>query len=282
MKRNSVGWAARNEITEYLIYKKVITRVKNPKNRKLLEEIAEQEKSHYDYWCQELGRKVEPSRFRFWFYTTITRILGLSFGLKLMEKGEILSQAFYRQLGKTKPEALKMIEDEQKHEEQLLNLIDEKHLKYVSSFVLGLNDALVELTGALAGLTLALQNTKLIAIVGFITGMAASMAMAASEYLSSREEAGKNAIQAGIITGIAYFFTVLFLIAPYFLLNNPFLALIGTLSMAVVIIFLFTFYTSVAKGLSFKKRFVEMALISFGVAGFSFGLGYAIRHYFGV
>jgi VIT1/CCC1 family predicted Fe2+/Mn2+ transporter len=87
--------------------------------------------------------------------------------------------------------------------QKLISLIDEERLKYVSSMVLGLNDALVELTGALTGLTLALQNPRLIAIVGFITGIAASMSMAASEYLSTKQEdTEKNPLKASVYTGL--------------------------------------------------------------------------------
>lgn len=274
--------AARNEITEYHIYLKTARREKNPRNRELLEKIAAQEKEHYLYWCQKLGREIRPSRIKIAFYSLLVRLFGLSFSLKLMEKGENLAQELYRQLGSSEPKAMEMFADEQKHEEHLLSLINEKHLQYVSSFVLGLNDALVELTGALAGLTLALQNTRLIAAVGLITGIAASMAMAASEYLSTREEKGKSPLRAGGVTGIAYILTVFLLISPYLFLENPFAALSGTLGMAVVVILLFTYYTATAKGISFRKKFLEMAAISFSVAAINFGIGYAIREYFGI
>ena len=69
-----------------------------------------------------------------------------------------------------------------------MELIEEEHLNYIGSMVLGMNDALVELTGTLAGLTFALQNTRLIALTGFITGIAASFSMAASEYLSKNQK----------------------------------------------------------------------------------------------
>ena len=51
-------------------------------------------------------------------------------------------------------------------------MIDEEKLKYIGAVVLGMNDALVELTGTLAGLTLALQNEKLVGVAGLITGVA--------------------------------------------------------------------------------------------------------------
>lgn len=46
---------------------------------------------------------------------------------------------------------------------------------------------------------------------------------------------------------------------------------------AIVVIFVFTFYISVAKDLSFRERFLEMALISLGVAGLTFAIGFIIR-----
>lgn len=275
-------WAARNEITEALIYRQVASQIGNGKNREILVNIAEQEEMHHRYWCEELSRKVGPNRLKVVWYVFLFRLFGISFALKFLERGEARAIELYEELGKTKPKAVEVMKEEQAHEQHLLSLIDEYRLQYVSSFVLGLNDALVELTGALAGLTLALRNPRLIAIVGLITGIAATMAMAASEYLSTREEEGRDALKAAAITGIAYFFTVLCLVTPFFLVTNSFFGLLGTMVMAVAIILLFTFYIAVAKGYSFKKRFLEMAVISFGVAIVNFGIGYLIREYFGI
>ena len=90
-----------------------------------------------------------------------------------MEKGEENAQDDYQQLFEIIPEAETIMRNENQHESALLQLLDEEKLWYTGSIVLGLNDALVELTGALAGLTLALQNTKLISLTGLITGIAA-------------------------------------------------------------------------------------------------------------
>jgi len=141
----------------------------------------------------------------------------------------------------------------------------------------------VELTGALAGLTLALQNVKLIALSGLITGIAASMSMAASEYLSTRsEETNKDPVRAAIYTGIAYISTVFLLILPYLLFENYYLDLGIALVTAVIIIAVFNYYISVARDESFRERFLEMAGLSLGVAIFSFILGYLIRIWLGI
>lgn len=149
--------------------------------------------------------------------------------------------------------------------------------------MLGLNDALVEFTGSLAGFTFALQDPTIIAMVGFIMGIAASLSMGASEYLSQKTDSGGgNPLTAATYTGLAYIVTVVVLILPYLFLPDPFIALLFTLGGALAIIVLFTFYTSVAKDLPFWKRFSEMAILSMGIAAVSFIIGVIVRTAFGV
>ncbi|MDD4319167.1 MAG: VIT1/CCC1 family protein [Candidatus Peribacteraceae bacterium] len=274
--------AARNEITEHHIYSAVAARVRDPHNRDVIEKIAAQELGHYERWRALLGEDIRPQRWKVWIYATVTSLLGLSFTLRFMEKGESLAQDFYDELSAAVPEAAAVIQDEQRHEEEMLALIDEEFLQFVSSFVLGINDALVELTGALAGLTLALADSRLIATVGFITGIAASLSMASAQYLSTKEEEGKSALKSGLMTGLAYIFTVVLLILPFFLISKAIVALPVTLCIAVLIIFLFTLYVSVAKRQPFKPRFMEMAGISLSVAAVNFGIGFLVKRYFGV
>jgi VIT1/CCC1 family predicted Fe2+/Mn2+ transporter len=275
--------AQRNEITEAHIYRRLAAKTTDSHNREVLLKIAEEETKHYNYWLNLTNKKVEPNAWKIWKYTTITKILGLTFGIKLMEGGEKQAQVNYDEIITETPDAIHIRDEEAQHENKLISLIDEERLEYMSSVVLGLNDALVELTGALAGLTLALQNSKLIAMAGLITGIAASLSMAASEYLSTKAESGKkNPKKAAIYTGIAYIITVCLLIMPYLVLSNLYVALIFTLGIAITIIFLFTYYIAVAKSTSFKSHFLEMAGLSLSVAIFSFGIGFIIRQIFGI
>jgi len=200
-----------------------------------------------------------------------------------MERGEEQAQVTYEKISRFVPDAKNVVKDEDEHEKQLIGLIDEERLGYVGSMVLGLNDALVELTGALAGLTLVLQNTRLIAMASLITGVAASLSMAASEYLSTKsEESVKNPFKASVYTGSVYITTVLFLIFPYLIFTNFYLCLGFTIFNAIIVISIFTFYVSVAKDLSFTNRFLEMALISLGIAALTFGIGFIIRMFLNV
>lgn len=272
----------RDEITEHRIYQKLALITKNPANREVLNRIAADELRHYEQLKKATGQDVMPDRIRIWKYVTIARILGLTFSIKLMEAGEAAAQQSYSQLhGEFEPAGL-MVKDENEHEQKLIGMIDEERLQYTGSVVLGLNDALVELTGALAGFTLALQNTGLIAMTGAITGIAAALSMATSEYLSTKaEESEKHPAKASVYTGAAYIFTVLVLIAPYLFLQNYFICLTITLALGIGIIASFNYYIAIAKDLSFRKRFLEMTGLSLGVAAASFLVGFLLRRFTG-
>jgi VIT1/CCC1 family predicted Fe2+/Mn2+ transporter len=273
----------KNEITEHHIYNMLARTVKSPENRQILEQIAADELRHYREWRTHTQQDVQPDRLRIWKYYLISRIFGFTFGIKLMERGEEDAQDNYGQLRGTIQQADAIARDEHEHEEALIELLDEERLRYTGSIVLGLNDALVELTGALAGLTLALQNTRLIALTGLITGIAAALSMGASEYLSTKsEESAKNPVRASIYTGVAYIVTVFILILPYLLLENFYVCLGCTLVAAVLIIALFNYYISVAKDAPFRERFLEMTGLSLGVAVLSFIIGFFSRSFRGV
>jgi VIT1/CCC1 family predicted Fe2+/Mn2+ transporter len=195
-----------------------------------------------------------------------------------MENIEKRAQAPDPALREAIPELETILTHEEEHENKLLALIDEERLRYMGSVVLGLNDALVEFTGMLAGLTFALQNSQIIAVAGLITGVAASLSMGSSEYLSQKSDGGTtDPMKAAIYTGFTYMVTVVLLILPFLVLASPYIALVLTLIGAVAVIFFFTYYISVAKDLPFRSRFIEMLAISFGIAAISFVIGLAIR-----
>ena len=276
--------AQRNEITEHHVYSRLAASEKDPHNRDVLQRLAEDELRHYEFWAERTGQRPGPRRFHLWQQLALARLLGLTFAVKLMEKREESGARNYDGLAEAVPEAAAILSDEREHEDELTRMIDEERLRYVGSVVLGLSDALVELTGALAGLTLALQHSRLIALIGLITGIAAALSMAASEYLSTKAEhqQRKSPVKAAAYTGVVYLLTVGVLVLPYLLLANPLLALSLTIAAALLIILMFTYYVSVAQELPLGRRFAEMAALSLGVAAISFIIGYLLRLFMGV
>ena len=273
-----------NECTESVIYEKIAKFAKGDINKQTLQRLAREEYAHNKIWEKYTGEERKPQKMKVFFYTAIARILGFTFAVKLMERGEGNAQEEYALLAEEVPESMEIHRQEEEHEQALLQMLDEESLQYVGSMVLGLSDALVELTGSLAGFTLALQNTRLIALSGLIVGISATFSMASSEFLSARSEGRTDAFKSCTYTGTAYLVTVVLLILPYLLFATTqyIAALICMLAVVVLIIAGFTYYTSVAQDQSFGKRFLEMAGISIAVAVISFFVGILAKQFLGV
>lgn len=240
--------------TESIVYERLASIEKDESNRRVLRLISAEEKAHYATLKKYTGTDVAPDRMRIAKYYWLARVLGITFAIKLMESSEENAHHDYAKYTDF-PDLQQLAKEEEIHEQKLIGLINEERLEYIGSVVLGLNDALVEFTGALAGFTLALSDSRLIALTGSITGIAAALSMASSEYLSTKSEGGENKhpVKAAIYTGIAYIITVAALVAPFILIENVLIALGVMLAMALMIIALFNYYYSVARGESFRK-----------------------------
>ncbi len=270
----------KNEITEYFIYRGLAQSTKDPHNKSILERIAKDELGHSAIWGKYTNKAVKPDRVKVWLYQLISKVLGLTFGIKLMEGGEEQAQRTYGEIARSIPEAAAIASEESVHERQLIGLIDEERLRYTGDIVRGLNIALVEITGTVAGLTLALEDAGLVVLAALIAGFAMSLSVASTEYLATRAAGGsKHPLKAVLYAGLTNILTVIFLIFPYLIFANIYIALGFMVFNALIVILLFSFYISVAKTISFKERFVEMSLLSIGIAALAFGIGLLAREF---
>lgn len=267
-----------DEATSAHIYTMLAQRTTSAHNRQVLEAIAKDEEKHAAFWAGHLKAPAAPHMHKVRLFLWLARLFGLSFVINILESMEVDASESYAALSKELPFAKEMLADEKRHEETLAAMVEDDGLSYIGSMVLGVSDAVVELTGTLAGFTLALSSTTMVALAGFITGIAATLSMASSEYLSTKADPnGKSPIKAAAFTGVSYLFTVLLLLAPYVLVSNPLVALGICLAGAAVVIAGFSFFSAVVRKTSFWKGFREMICISFGVALISFCIGWAAR-----
>ncbi|NLG15517.1 MAG: rubrerythrin family protein [Lentisphaerae bacterium] len=274
------------ELTEAEVYSRLALLEKDEGNRRVLERIARFEREHAAVLESVIGEKGVVDHGRASRIVWMARLFGSTFALKYMESFQKIKGDEYKALLETHPELAALPEDEEHLEAELIDMLDDEWLNNMGAIVLGLNDALVELTGALAGFTLAINDSHKIARMGLITGLAAAMSMTASAFLSARADAqsgkvdaaeSRGALKTSAYTGAAYVITVLLLIAPYFLIPNVFAALGTMIAIALGIIAFFNFYLSVARGTSFKRGFLEMGAISTVVALISFGIGWLLK-----
>jgi VIT1/CCC1 family predicted Fe2+/Mn2+ transporter len=274
----------RDELTSSILYEYIAERQKDEGNKTALLEIAKAERSHYKTWKGYTGQELRPNMIKIFFYKIIHMLLGDTFTIKLFEIGETFGAQELREIEEEIPEARTIMKEEEEHEDRLLDMVDEERLHYIGSMVLGLNDALVELTGTIAGLTFALMNTRLVALSGIITGVSATLSMAASNYLAERADGNAKALKSSFYTGMAYLITVALMVLPYLLLPNAlYLAAFGVmLTVVVMIIAVFNYYVSVVQSIPFWPRFAEMGTISLSVAAISFVIGLLAKRLLGI
>ena len=274
----------KDELTSALLYKKIAKRVKDKNNKNILLRISTEEQAHAHIWQQYTKKELKPNFFKVLFFQLVSLFLGYTFVIKILETHEYKGIQALQEIKENFPEVEYIISQEETHETELINMLNEERLNYIGAMVLGLNDALVELTGCIAGLTFVLMNTKLIALAGIITGVAATLSMAASNYLAEKANGNKKALVASCYTGIAYLITVIFLTLPYLLFaEHLFLpALITMLSIVIFLIFIFSAYISIVKSEKIAPRFYEMAGISLTVALISFLIGLGAKMFFGI
>ena len=287
-KRERLLHLQRMEATEAEVYRRLAKMQEDPVNQSILEGIALEEERHEAVIAKMTGEEVKADRAKVTRQIVLARLFGFTFSVKMMEATEQDAAAEYRNLG-----LHDIAEEEEAHEQNMIGMLDEERLRYSGSVVLGMSDALVELTGALAGLTFALQDLNLVALAGLVTGIAAAFSMGASEYLSSRtEKKAESAVKAAFFTWISYLLTVLLLVAPFLIfqadspefhgLGPHVQALMCTFAAGLLIVALFNFYLSVIEEVSFRSRFLEMAGILGVVSLISYGIGIALRGALGV
>lgn len=273
-----------SEINDHTIYKALASHQDNEKNKEVFEKIAKDEKAHYEFWVRITNQQIEAQKLVVWWYIILVKIFGTSFALKSLEKRESGAEEFYKELFEIYPESKKIYKQEVEHEFELIDMLNDKKLLYAGAIVLGMNDALVELTGTLTGIALAFDKSLTIGLTGLIMGIAASLSMAGSAYFEAKENPSEdiNPLVYSLYTGVSYILTTTILVVPFFIFEVMSYSLIMMFISAFLAIISYNFYISVAKNLSFSKRVIQMSAITFGVALISFGIGYVVKYYFGI
>lgn len=157
-----------------------------------------------------------------------------------------------------------------------------RNFNLAAAVVLGMHDALVSLTGMIGGLTFALVNRRMIILSAIIASVAAGLSMAASNYLAEKTNDNPCALRAGIMTGVAYLGTCVFLIFPFLLIPSTHVALMMCFVMAIIIIFMCNWCIRRGHAKTWWKHAIEMLGICTGVSIASFLIAEIAKHVLGV
>ncbi len=277
--------SAADEYADGAVYKALSRRERNPEFKKALENIASGEQSHYEFWkTYAPDAKVSAKRLRLYVILLLRFTLGLTFTLKFMERHEGKLHERYRRIAESIPSEDKarfteMMESEEGQEDLLIGKIHEDRVKYMSFIVLGLADAVVEISGIHAGSLGIYGQTELAGLAGIIAGMAASIAMGTAAYAQAKQGFQGSAKWSAIYTGVSYMITAILLAMPYFLTRIMAVALGISLVVGVVLVATMTFYDSVISLRSFKRQFGEISGIILAASLALFIIGAVVGQY---
>ena len=148
------------------------------------------------------------------------------------------------------------------------------------AIILGLHDAIVSLTGLIAGLFFAFTDFNIIIITCIISSITSALSMGAANYLATKSENRDKALRSALYTGSAYMITCVFLLLPFFVMKDRTTTLISVILMAIFIIFVFN--KCCYSKTQFYKHFFEMLAICTIVSISAFFIGEIASQIFGI
>lgn len=247
-----------------------------------LKTLSATERGHYEFWRKYVpGEEPKLAKMKLYWVLFLRKFFGLTFATRYLDRHEANVVGEYTGLAGLIPEEDRgafdaMVADEKEHEKAFAMKVESAAVAYISFVVLGLADALVEISGIHAGWLGLFEKTEIAGLAGVIAGGAASLAMASAAFAQAKQGFKGSARLSAAYTGVSYFVTAVILASPYFLTSSMVLALGGSLTLAVVILAITTWYSVVIQAKLFMRDFLEILLILFATTVVVFGLGYVV------
>lgn len=269
-----------DEFSDFTLYDRLARTVKaDSPFAGILKTLSATEQRHFEFWKKYVP-DVDPKlgRLKLYWILFLRRFFGLTFATRYLDRHEANVIQIYQGLAQLIPEADRpafnaMVADEKEHERAFAMKVESSAVRYISFVVLGLADALVEISGIHAGWLGLFDKTEIAGLAGIIAGGAASLAMASAAFAQAKQGWQGSARLSAVYTGVSYFITAVMLATPYFLTSTMLLALGTSLTLAVVILAITTWYSIVIQQKFFLRDFVETLAILFATTIVVFLLG---------
>ena len=264
---------ATDEYTDYLVYKHLAEsrRTKDPKLKAILNKLSSAEYKHYEFWRKYSPEKeIRPSMSTVYLTLFLRFIFGVTFATKYLEKHEDDVVKRYKSVSHLIPESDKsgfdeMVADEVEHEEAFLTETEGKYIKYISFVVLGLADAIVEISGIHAGSLGIYDRTDSPDSLASLRETAVLLRWRQLLMHKAKQGFQGSASISASFTGISYFVSAIILATPYFLTKVMYIALGTSFTLAILIIAFISYYNSIISESHFLRDFLELAGITVGV-----------------
>jgi VIT1/CCC1 family predicted Fe2+/Mn2+ transporter len=282
--------ACEDELRDKTVYARLARSFenKNHNHNQIFTQLADTEEKHYTFWrkyCPNTENK--PSKIRIWLVLYLRFLFGTTFAIKLLERHEAKDIEKFTSIARMiptedKPKFDEMLEDELSHEKGFRDQIESSYVKYLSFVVLGLADAIVEISGIHAGSLGIFNSTEITGLAGVVAGAAASIAMASAAYAQARQGFLGSASVSAFFTGVSYFISAVILASPYFITKEMVVAMATSLVLAAFIVAVTTYYNSVISERRFLKDFLPLIGIMLVATAALYVFGNVVRLFTGI
>ena len=198
----------KDEYADSVLYAQLAKVEKDQRIKEEFLRLSSIESKHARFWHDFIKRhggevpKPSVKRFTVFGVKLLRKLLGPGSVASLLEMGENSAiqkyfkylTAYANNLSEEELEELKaVILDEIEHEKFFYESKKRFHAENVRDFVLGMNDGLVEILGAVTGLSAVYPNSpKLVGISGLIVGVAGALSMGIGAFISVRSQRQVN------------------------------------------------------------------------------------------
>ncbi|WP_048147753.1 VIT1/CCC1 transporter family protein [Palaeococcus ferrophilus] len=195
-----------DEYQDSVLYARLAKGEKDETLKREFLRLSKIESKHASFWHEFLTKRnaspprVKVGRLRVLSIRVLRKLLGPGAVASLLEMGENSAVEKYFEfltnfeLEEAERRALsEVILDELEHEHFFAETKRRFHTENIRDFVLGMNDGLVELLGAVTGLSAVYVSTpRIVGISGLIVGVAGALSMAIGAFISVRSQRQVN------------------------------------------------------------------------------------------
>jgi VIT1/CCC1 family predicted Fe2+/Mn2+ transporter len=267
---------------------------RNPEIKRLMLQLADEEWKHAKEWFDVLGRKRDIYKDRgetraMRSILALRRIIGLELAIKFMEHSEKLLE---QRLAPYASPAVRKVLGSEGNENRYKTMILEYSnvLGNIRDVVFGMNDGLVEILAATAGIGAAIQQPLLVLTAGLIVAISGTLSMGGGAYLAteygSAVEKKKKADYIGgspktsaFYVAVSYIIGALFPLAPFVAGMSGYTAIAASVILTAIVLVFSSTIISIVSDTSATERAAKTLAITLGIAAITIIIGFYARHY---
>ena len=284
----------REEAIHREVYRILSERESDPWRKRILVRLHKIESEHVSIYSRISGTKTVYVDWRVVRALVILKsLIGTELVIKIMENRESRMESIIRANLAHYGKSVKAVLASERNEDKLKSkmLLFSPVLSNIRDVVFGMNDGLVEIVAAVAGIGAALQTPVLVLVAGMIVAISGTLSMAGGAYLSTdyqntiEKTRGKDfkymsPIRSAAYVGISYIIGAMFPLMPFIFGIGGYHGIAISILLTALVLVFSSALISIIGNKPVVRRIATTLLITLGIAAITILLGYYARVHF--